>query len=77
MFTGIGQAHYAQPMLDERGMAADFHFVVLLTSRLSAEALIGARFSFCQHKHAGKVEGGGGKAETLTGFKEPIMGDHL
>lgn len=52
LFTGIGRAHYPQPMLDERGMAVDFHFVVKFTSpRLSGEALIGARFPFCQHKH--------------------------
>lgn len=65
-------------MLDERGMAVDFHFVVKFTSpRLSGGALIGARFPFCQHKHTGKVEEGGVKAETLTGIKEPIICDHL
>lgn len=40
-------------------------------------ALIGARFPFCQHKHAGKGKWSGDKAKTLTGVKEPIICDHL
>lgn len=52
----MGRAHYPNPMLDERGMAADLRFAVAFAAqRLSGEALIGARFPFCQHKHAEKV----------------------
>lgn len=56
LFTGIGRAHYPEPVLDERGMAAHFHILLscLLPARLSAVALIGARFPFCQHKDGGR-----------------------
>lgn len=40
--------------------------------------LIGARLPFCQQKSVEeRVEGGGDKAKTITGVKEPIICDHL